>query len=370
VGVALLALVLAAPCLAAQDTEALLSDLPPRPALPKGEDRNDWRSHFDHGIRIIQRNPSEAAAHFWWASRLNPQSPEPVHARWVALLVAKPALLDSKPARGSAHERELARIDSVLLEALTMDPFTPRQYSRYVYEVAKGYWGGDDFTQGYLAYTEGRYDRAAKLLAYEVKGRHARRARYYRALSFHAAERYDSVAAELAALAELAARENQAELTLVYESAAVFHYGVGMAVLQLGDTAGARQALMRALEEDVAMATAHAALARLALARGDTTEALGEWTMALALRPRSGAMHGDYGTALDAMRRREEAITAFERAIELEPEWAAPYFNQALNLDRLGRRDAAKVRYAQFVERAPKALEVQIRFARERLALP
>ena len=370
--------VLAATLLLAAGAPAALAQpaaLPPagrveRPELPKARDVNDWREYYEEGVRLVSRRwPRAALPYFQWAMRLNPQSAEPVHMQWVALTMANGRLLETEPGKGSARdEAERARIDSVLLEALRIDPFTPRHYARYMYELRPGYWGRDRFTQGYLAYTEARYDRALDLLARERQGRRERPARMFRALTFHAMERYDSAAVELEALAALVARENATTMSPSYESAAVFLYGIGVARQRLGDLEGAREALQRALAEDVSMAAAHVALAQVALARGDTATVLRAWEIAVELRPQSPAMHGEHGNALRALGRHAEAVAAYERAIALEPWWANPWFNLAITLDGMGRGAEAVPRYAQFLERAPQALARQMQVARGRLA--
>lgn len=339
---------------------------PKRPKLDKDADPNDWRSYYLAGVKGIQVNPSRSAELFWWASRLSPGSAEPLHMRWVALSLANPRLLEEVPGRGSPEERLSERIDSVLFAALEIDPFTHRQFSRLVYDAMPGVWGNDAFTNGFLAYTEGRYDLAVSHLRRAIGGRYARDARYYRALSFHALQRFDSAAAELTTLAEMARQSNAARLRVVYDTPAVYEYGVGMARLKLNDLEGARTALLRALEEDVAFAAAHSALAWVAQQRGDTAEMLRELQLAVELRPASGFYHDARGTALRVAGRLDEAVAEYEKAIALEPHWAAPHYNAALVLEQLGRKADAVKRYEDFVARAPRAYEQQVAHARAR----
>jgi hypothetical protein len=354
-----LSLVVAVP-LSAQDARP--------PKLGKDADPNDWRSYYMAGVKGLQVSPTKSAELLWWASRLSPGSPEPLHMRWVALSLANPKLLEETPARGSAEERLSERIDSVLYEALAIDPFTQRQYSRLVYDAMPGTWGNDAFTNGFLAYTEGRYELAASYLRKATGGRAARNARYYRALSFHALQRYDSAATELEALVALARAENQKRTSAIYETPAVYEYGVGMARMRLRDWEGARAALVRALEEDVSFAAAHSALAWVAQQKGDTAEMLRELQMTVDLKPGSGAYHDALGTGLRLAGRLEEAAASYEQAIALEPYWAAPRYNLAIVLDNLGRKADAARRYREFAERAPKAYASQIALANDRAA--
>ena len=357
----LLALAFALPSL-------LAAQGPARPKLGKDADPNDWRSYYMAGVKGLQVNPAKSVEHFWWASRLSPGSAEPLHMRWVALWLANARLLEEEPRAGSREDLLVHRIDSVLYEAFEIDPFTPRQFSRLVYDAVPGTWGNDAFTNGFLAYTEGRYELAASHLRKATGGRFARNARYYRALSFHALQRFDSAAAELTALAELARGENQRRTRIVYDSPAIYEYGVGIARVRLGDLEGARAALHRALEEDVAFAAAHSALSWVAKQKGDTVEMLRELQMAIELRPRSGAYRDAYGTALRTAGRLDEAVAAYEKAIELEPHWAAPYYNLAIVLEQLGRKPDAAQRFEAFATRAPVAYAEQIALARSKAA--
>lgn len=339
---------------------------PRRPKLDKDADPNDWRSYYVAGVKGLQVNPAKSAELFWWASRLSPGSAEPMHMRWVALSLANPRLLEETPRAGSAEERLSFQIDSVLYDAFGIDPFTPRQFSRLVYDAIPGVWGNDMFTKGFLAYTEGRYDLATSYLRKATGGRSARSARYYRALSFHAQQRFDSAAAELEALAAMARAENQRGLRVVYDTPAIYEYGVGIARLRLKDFDAARAALLRSLEEDVSFAAAHQALAWVAQQKGDTAEMLRELQLAVELRPTSGFVHDAYGTALRAAGRLDEAVAQYEQAIALEPYWAAPYYNVALVLEQLGRKPDAAKRYAEFAARAPVAYADQISHANAR----
>lgn len=352
---------LAASSLAAQDVAK-------RPKLDRDADPNDWRSYYMAGVKGLQVSPAKSAELLWWASRLSPGSPEPLHMRWVALSLAHPKLLEEEPRAGSGEERLSRAIDSVLYDAFGIDPFTPRQYSRLVYDAMPGVWGNDMFTKGFLAYTEGRYELATSYLRKATGGRNARYARYYRALAFHAQQRYDSAAAELEALATMARAENARRTRQVYDTPAIYDYGVGVAKLRLGDLDGARAALLRSLEEDVSFAAAHLALADVARQKGDTAELLRETQMAVELRPTSGYLHDAWGTALRAAGRLEEAVAQYERAIALEPHWAAPYYNAAIALDALGRKPDAAKRYGEFAARAPVAYATQIAHANARAA--
>lgn len=283
-------------------------------------------------------------------------------------LARQPQAARGGAARGSREEQLSQRIDSVLYEAFGIDPFTPRQYSRLVYDAMPGVWGNDMFTKGFLAYTEGRYDLATSYLRKATGGRAARPARYYRALSFHAQQRYDSAAVELEALAAMARAENARRLQVVYDTPAIYEYGVGVAKLRLKDWDGARAALLRSLEEDVSFAAAHLALADVARQKGDTAEMLRETQMAVDLRPTSGWLHDAYGTALRFAGRLDEAVAEYERAIALEPYWAAPYDNVAIALDTLGRRPEAARRFTDFASRAPAAYATQVAHANARAA--
>ena len=345
---------------------ALGAQEPRRPKLDREADPNDWRSYYMAGVKQLTVSPARSAEYFLWASRLSPSSAEPLHARWVARLLANPRLLEEAPGRGSPEEAALLQIDSLLFRAFEIDPFTPRQLSRMVYDAMPGQYGNDRFTNGVLAYTEGRYDLARSHLRHLLNGSAARDARYYRALSWQAQQQFDSAAAELEALAELARTDNARAFRRIYESPAIYELGVGAARIRLRDYPGARAALQRALEEDVSLAAAHFMLSQLAQLEGDTAQRVNEARMAAELQPGSAAMHDAYATALRAAGQLEAAAAEYERAIALEPHWAAPHYNVALVLEQLDRRADAARHYGEFVARAPRAYEQQRQVAEER----
>ena len=345
---------------------------PPRPKLRKQDDPNDWRSYYTAGAKLMARSPHKAVEAFWWAGRYNPVTAEPLYARWVASWRAEPSEL-AEYLQGAAYivraPKTLAR-DSLLYEAIAIDPFVGRQFERWLYESQPGeYDMNDPYTAGFIAYSEGRYAEAVKQfgLGLRMKGAPWWRLHHRRALAFFAAQQYDSASAELAALATRMRAEARAHTLPFYESTAIYDYGIGVAQLRAGRTAEGRAALMRALEEDLSLAPAHATLARLAASEGNHDEAVRELQLAVELRPTSMVYHADLATALLKAKQFAAAAAAYEKAIALEPWFAATYFNLAVTREASGDIADARRRYQEFLERAPRAMTQQITYAEAKL---
>ena len=69
--VTMLAFVLALPVAGAAQQAG---DVPARPALPAMSDTNSATVYHQFGVRRLRQDPREAAAAFFWASRLNPEA--------------------------------------------------------------------------------------------------------------------------------------------------------------------------------------------------------------------------------------------------------------------------------------------------------
>ncbi len=159
-----------------------------------------------------------------------------------------------------------------------------------------------------------------------------------------------------AALEERRKRENDSrENIFVYDSKALLEHSLATAHGKAGDVAAAREAYGRALQEDLAFAPAHAALAQLALAAGDTASALSEMALAVELAPSDAALRYDYGVLLARSgARAAEAAAELKRAAELEPYYAAPHFILGVMHDGSDLRDEALEHYRAFLERAAR----------------
>jgi Tfp pilus assembly protein PilF len=122
----------------------------------------------------------------------------------------------------------------------------------------------------------------------------------------------------------------------VYESKALLEHSLGAVLQQKGDTAAAREAYGRALQEDLSFYPAHIALSSMSMAAGDTARALSSMDLAVELSPDNAALHYDYALLLIRARKVDQAVTELKKATALEPMYAAPLLILGHVTDRAG----------------------------------
>jgi Tfp pilus assembly protein PilF len=103
----------------------------------------------------------------------------------------------------------------------------------------------------------------------------------------------------------------------------------GLAALDRGDTAIAREFLERALAADPRNAQAHTYLGVIADRSGDLQEAERHFATAARLEPQSARAHNNYGAVLLRLNRPREAATEFEASLRLDPKQAKALVNLA-----------------------------------------
>lgn len=356
--------VAAAPAVAQQE--------PGRPALPRGADHNDWEAYFDYGESQFERFPTRAAAAFYWSSRLDPTRAEPLFARWAVFYAQDWGLWLSYV---QEEERILQRPDVLANQALRQEayyrnPFVHRGFEAALWSRMGRQLRWDGATTAFMNYGRGDFGQAASGFGRVVRGNPDRNARfrYWRALAFVGGGQLDSAAVELTQLLQALRSEDEAQVGEYYESKAMFEFALGMLLDARGRPADARRAWERALEEDLAMYPARAALGRMALRERRASEAVEHLAAAVELAPGDAVMHYEYGNALISANRRDDAIAAYLRATQLEPHWADPYLRLGLVLDHAGQPGKAVAAYRTYLERAPRRQAEEIRRATERLA--
>lgn len=357
---------------------------PRRPALTAPADTNDWSAYYDAGSRWVEADPKKAADAFYWASKLDPTRPEPFYGRRVALLLQDPRRLVRywRGDKGTVRSREIQRIDSLYLHALTLNPFFYHRLDRYILttlisEMAEDLSLGSGLSAGelrilldqsinsstaalraWVAYSEGDFDRAEGLYGEAVRQTSNRRAKASlmtdRARLYFQRDKADKALADLnTALAELR-RSDRNDLIYVYESKALAEQGLGMVQKRLGNVAAAREAFGRSLQEDLSYFPAHVQMAMLALDAKDTVTALSEMDLAVQIKPDDAGLRYTYGFTLSEVGRRAEAQPQLERAIELSPVYAAPRHALAKVLDAEGKPQEALLHYRAFLSLAPR----------------
>jgi len=362
-------------------------DEPKRPELPAGTDVNDPVAYYRHGMSRLERAPKEAAAAFYWASRLDPERPELLYAQRVAHLISEPRRLYNYMlgVRRVVRSKEIRALDSLYYRALMLDPYMYRQFDRLLFdrfiaawieEVERGRSPGtldralleyhmNNYLRSagagmkaWLAYGERRFQDALRLYEQALEKEdnkadiHANRARIFYLIGNFAAARE-----EMGRAVEELRKEDEDALVFFYESKALYEHSIGMACEREGDIACAREAYGRALLEDLSYHPAHVRLAMLALAENDTATALGELDLAVEIAGENAVIRTAYGATLLGAGRLEEAAEQLEKAIELEPYYAHPYLLLGRALDGQGRGEAALAQYRAFLERASRRHE-------------
>jgi tetratricopeptide (TPR) repeat protein len=346
------------------------AQLPARPELPRGADRNDWEAYFDHGVKVFKTEPATADAAFYWASRLAPHRAEPLFARWAAYWYRWDgrflAYLNGE-VRG-AEVKEVERVDSLRYRAMQRNPFVQRQLILVAYEHLPGEWSRDLATQAALATARRDYPRALALLASAIS-RQPQKSWLHeeRALAFTAIGRFDSAAAETVALLEAERRAESGHMVRVYQSKAMMEYGLGMLYFAQRNNDQAREAFGRALTEDLSFAPAHAMIGEVALAEGDTATGVREYRQAAELAPGDGSLRVELARALLRAGAAEDAVAELRRAVELEPDYAEAYVVLGSALERSGDGPGAAAAYRHYLDRAPRRDVLRIAQVRGRV---
>ena len=351
---------------------------PRRPKMEAGRDTNSAGAYYYWGLAQLQRNPREAEDAFYWASRLDPAWADPLYAQRIAFHMSNlerfwKYLVGTKYVLKSA---DVKRTDSLYFRAMLRDPFFFRRHDkmlidRMIEELTGefgGFISGDPEMRAWFAYSQTRFPEAVELYAKAIAKRpkdyelHAERARAF----FHLAQ-YDSTVAEMNRALEGYRQQDEKDLVVLYESKAMYEYSIANAFLQAGKFQEAREALGRALTEDLSFYIAHQRMAALSLLAGDTATAISEYELAVQLNNDDAPLRAEYGIVLVGLGKYAEAEPHLLRAIEVEPWYARSYAVLGHAYEGLGKTAEAVAQYAKFLERS--AQNDQLRpVAQQRLA--
>ncbi|HEV2146886.1 MAG TPA: tetratricopeptide repeat protein [Longimicrobiaceae bacterium] len=331
---------------------------------------NDWEAYYAHGSKLLRTRPSRAEAAFYWASRLNPERSEPLYAQWVAFwlrdykrweryLAKSPAVLESPQVRAA---------DSLRWRALAHNPFVHQGLEILLYDRIPGSWKQDALTKGWIAYSATDFPRSIDLFGRVIRHHpsHFVRARYLRAQAFVALQHFDSAQAELHRMKEELQRREEVALVRYYESKELLEYATGVLHAIQNRDSDAREALSRALMEDLTFYPAHVVMGFIAHARSDFSAAAEHYRNALELAPEHGALNYRYGITLARLGRTPEAVDAFRKAARAEPFFADVRFELAQVLDAAGDRAGAVQAYSEYLRMAPRSATERIDVARTR----
>ena len=362
-------LVLSALCLTAGGATA--QKIPKRPALFAGADTNSWFAYYEEGLHNLRRRPELASADFYWAERLNPGAPEPLYAGWVAYWKKQPDRFWDYVAgkRFVVENKEVQRIDSLRLKALERNPMMYQGLWIQLFDdESELNMSLDPALQGIVAYAHGNPMKAAERLGQAVKSKENRSFRYDRALALYQIAQYDTAANELQLLIDDMKKREEKKLVRAYESKQMYEYGIAIVMLAKGDTTAARDALGKALTEDLTFAPAHIELARLAGVSGDTATAIQELSQAVEIDSTEVIAQVELGVQLMMQNRTDEAKLHLRTAIALEPYYAQPYFPLAYILEFEGKNAEAADMYLAFAARTPRMDEQRAAVARAHAA--
>jgi tetratricopeptide (TPR) repeat protein len=135
---------------------------------------------------------------------------------------------------------------------------------------------------------------------------------------------------------------------------AAAHNGLGVALGDRKDLAGAEAAFRKAIALDPKYAAAHNNLAVALASKGQQDEAIAEWKKALALDPKLARPHSNLGLALAGKGRWDEALACYQKAIQLDPKLARPHNNLGAALYGKGQVEEAIACYKKAIALDPK----------------
>jgi tetratricopeptide (TPR) repeat protein len=343
---------------------------PHRPALRAAADTNDWEACFDAGVAKLRREPAEAEAAFYWASRLAPDRAEPLYGRWVAFWMRdRDRWIDYLLERRDVLRKpEVIRADSLRYRAYLRNPFVHQGLSVLLFDQLPGEWRTDPATRGMIAYAAADFPTAVDLFARALARDSVKQrwVRSVRASALVSLGRLDEALAEMNALLR-ALRKEDTVVMRSYESKELVLYAIGLLQASRGRNAPARDAFRQALVENLAFAPAHRYLAMLARGARDTGGALAELAQAVELDGGDPVLRFEYGDALLSADKPAEAIAQLRLATAAEPWWAGPRYVLAGALEQAGVKDSALAEYRLFVARAPRS-DIRLGPARARIA--
>lgn len=357
---------------------ALSAQAVPRVPLRPGVDTNDARSYYGEGLSSLRDDPVRADRAFYWATRIDPALAEAWYGRWVAKVLSLPALSLVNYVGGTrvwAHDSALHVVDSLKIRAEALNPLIHEGLDVLILQRAVKNLGGEDLDQyvfgnpglaGWLYYTRGDYTRSIDSYAHAIRMfpkdayLHWQRGR-----AFLLRLRYDSALAEMRLYRGSLTKEHEKSRGMFWASNEETDLAIGRAAELSGDLATARQEYDTALIENLGYAPAHVALARLAVARGDTTEALREYDLGTQV-PDAPTCYA-YGVLLWASRRPADAVTHFQRAIAADSDFAPPYLPLAYIEEGSGDDSLATLHYSLFILKASSTLTQQLATARQHL---
>lgn len=364
------AIVLFAPMLESQRAPRA----PRRPRLAAGADTNDANAYLNLGNRTVEDNPTAAADAFYWAVRLDPSSADALYGLRTANLMRRPSsfIRYMQGQRQTVFSTEMRANDSLYLRALWIDPFFHPRHERSIqfayFRTLTGSAGEMDFaveallnragpaTRALVAVGMGQMQYALDLYTQAIEASREPAYLYVARGGVNAMQGFNDAAIADYEVALVELRKPDAtkdSIVIFYSSKALYEHSVGLLNARKGDAVKAREALGRAMEEDLSFYPSHLALAQLALAAKDTATAISEASLAAELAPLEAHVHVRQGEILLRAGQHAEAIGPLRKAISLEPFYASPHYLLGQALERTSD-PGAKETYQKFLTLAPR----------------
>lgn len=370
--------------------------LPQRPRLPAAADTNDAIAYFQHGLDNIERDPAAADAAFYWASRLDPMSPQSLYARGVAQLLRDPRRLVRYLQRESRTMGlgAVRTIDSLRFRAEMQDPFLHRGLDELLLFTwaknasrsedwfgtsssagagavsgqrtasnASGITGSterfleetDQYSRGRLYYSQGDLRNALLYFALANRGQEVDWLYAERARAFMELRQLDSALSALTSALRLRRGPNDDWNRPVFESQAAWQFAYGRILEDRRDTASARAAYEHAIVADPNYYPALLRLGVLALTQRDTAGAVGVLRRVIDRPDVQYFALAVSATLLDRIGRREVAIEALRKATTMEPQASAGWLMLARALESGADTTGAVNAYRRYLVIAPRA---------------
>jgi tetratricopeptide (TPR) repeat protein len=377
-----LAAIALAPSLGAQKS----TPIPSRPVLEAGADTNDARSYYGYGMKTVYDKPSEAVRGFYWASRINPGSAEVLYSLHCATLLA----MSNEDMAGyydfyaKNRKPQYLTLDTLILRVYSIDPFLypnlehtmlRRQIEAEIISQNPGINRAimNDRIMSYLnnarfsaqvEYADGRMPQAladyAKDLTYRGWSKKTRALvtgdiHSIRARIFYVLGNLDSARTEMTAAVSAMRERDTTQRVILYRSKATYEQSLGMVFERQSQMDSARDAYGQALQEDLSYFPAHARLAQMALAKGDTTTALTELDLVVQLQPNDVVARYEYAVALVKVGHDAAAAAQLKNAIAVDPYFAAPHLLLARIADVEQYAQDAVGEYQQYVALTPRS---------------
>jgi tetratricopeptide (TPR) repeat protein len=369
---------------------------PRRPRLSGDADTNDAAAYFQLGLDKARTDPNGADAAFYWASRLDPMSPQSLYARGIVQILRDPARLvryQQRDARTLAQP-QVRTIDSLRYRAEMADPF----FHRGMDELLLFAWGkaashgseewfgtsssagagavsdsrgasnasgianalerfleeNDPYGRGQLYYSQGDLRNAVLYLGIAQRNRAADWVWADRARAFMELRQVDSALANLGQAIESRTGASDDDAHHVYESTAAWTFALGRVLEDRRDSAAARRAYQRALAADPGYYPATLRLGILALGARDTAAAVGALQDVVRRPDAQFFATAVAATVLSRIGRRDEALAALRRGTEIEPWASSGWLMLGRGLEGASDTTGAVNAYQRYLALAPR----------------